>query len=193
MTMVIFFKKNEIIVHPRDLSCKNDTHTHTRTDMFLPLSCERLEQDKTTTSSAPSSASHTAGAVESPPPPSQPPAASTESHQDTGNTAPPTQPVCEEPTPPNNPPGPSYRLYCGKDGRDLLKATRCLERSVSSAHVSLALVSGPDHSVTSAAQGQEGDYDVLPIRKSLTFTIDPTFPLRCMMMVRFFSKTPLNV
>lgn len=160
--------------------------------MFLPLSCERLEQDKTTTSSTPSSASHTASAVESPPP-SQPPAAPTESHQDTRSTAPPTRPLCEEPTPPNNLPAPSYPLHCGKDGWALLKTTRrCLERSVSTTHVSLAVFSGdsPDPCVTSAAVGQEGDYDVLPIRKSLTFTIDATFPLRCTMMVRFFQTIP---
>lgn len=164
----------------------------THSDMFLPLSCERLEQDKTATSSTPSSASHTASAVESPPLP-QPPAAPTENHRGTGSTAPPTQPVCEEPTPPNNPPAPSYPLHCGKDGWDLLKTTtRCLDRGVSSTHVSPALVSGdsPDHSVTSPAQEQEGDYDVLPIRKSLTFTIDATFPLRCTMAVRSFKNTP---
>lgn len=91
--------------------------------MFLPLSCERLEQDKTTTSSTPSPASHTASAVESPPP-SQPPAAPTESHQDTRRTAPPTQPVCEEPTPPNNLPAPSSPLHRGKDGRDLLRNSK---------------------------------------------------------------------
>lgn len=171
----------------------------THTDMFLPLSCERLEQDKTTTSSTPSSASHTDSAVELPPPPpsqppSQPPAAPTESHQGTRSTAPPTKPMCQEPTPANNLPAPSYPLHCGKDGWDLLKKnpTRCLDRSVSSTHVSLALVSGgsPDHCVMSAAEGQEGDYDVLPIRKSLTFTIHATFPLRCMMMVLIFQKHP---
>lgn len=124
------------------------------------FSCETSEQENTLTATV-TSASHVVTEARSPS--TLPPPAPVDSR--CGGHVPPTLPVCEEVPPPNMP---QASDHSGK--RSPKRVAMPLESIVSFSCLLPSLLSGYQQNLndcpTSAPQQPEGDYDVLPCRKS---------------------------